>query len=204
MTVSELMVLNMALDGKDIFGFPSFESTGKSELLIQSVKKALIEKGMLENETSFTMEGVRYVKWMKDYKEAKKYVSLGIVILGVSEDKKTIMLESAGDPAEYEFRPADISECFQQISNLYHFLKINSKKTGKAISQDIRYEDLMDKYALDHRNALFISTYDQKGAVVSDEIFFLNDKGLCYYDCIVGTLTEKYKEAEKIIRERMA
>jgi hypothetical protein len=204
MTVPELMVLNMALDGKDIFGLPSFDSTGKSELLINSVKEVLIEKEILNTETAFTMKGVRYVKNMKDYKEAKKYVLLGPVLFGVIDAEKAIVLETGNYISGFEFHPVKTKDIFEQISGIYPFLKQGNKKKGELIEKKISYKELKEAYGLSDNKALHLSTYAPDGIKLADEIIFSAKGELCFYDCTTGSLTEHFGEAEMIINERMS
>jgi len=204
MKIEELMVLNMAINGKDVFGLPSFDSVGKSEMLIQSIKNELIRKGILESETSFTMKGIRYVKNMKDYKEAKKYVLLGPVLFGVINKKHAIALEIKDNASGYEFQPVLTKEGYVQLCEIYPFLKTGKQKKAEPFERKISFKELKEAYEIRKDSTISISTFSSEGIKLADEIIFSAKDGLCFYDRISETLIEQFSDTEMIIRERMS
>lgn len=204
MRLEEIYVLNTALDGKNIFGLPSFSDIGGSKMMVQNVKEQMIRKGLLESESSFTMQGVKAVKYMEDYKNARKYVKLGSLVIGVKDDDTAVVLTRTGMPQEFGFQAMNLKESFAQLCMIYPFL---IQKADKVVSEDKReidYEELKETYGLTIDNAMYLSTYTVKDKETTDEIFFSADGAVCLYDRKAGVLAEPSTGIEEIIRERMA
>lgn len=205
MTLEEIYVLNRALDGRDIFGLPSFREIGGSEMMIHSVKEQLIRKGLLESESSFTMKGVQAVKHMEDYKNAQKYIQLGSLFIGIKKDQDTaISLVRRGIPQEFEFQALNTGDSFTQLCAIYPFLSQKTKEPEAANEYEMKYEELIEFYGLTIDNTLYLATYTAEGEGLTDEIFFPAEDRVCLYDRKTDTVTRPFTGTEKIIQERMA
>jgi hypothetical protein len=204
MTIEEICVLNMALDGKDIFALQSLRKIITSKMLLQSVKKQLIRKKLLENESSFTMKGVQVVKNMQDYKKARKYVKLGSVVIGVTDEENTVALIRHGMPQEYEFQTLDIRDGFSQLRSAYPFLQENTENHNCETTREVEYEKFQEQYALTFDDAIYLSTYSLEEKKMTDEIIFSSNGALCLYDRDSGILIEALSDVEKIVTERMS
>ena len=204
MNIEEIYVLNRALDGKDIFGLPAFHNMGSSNMLIKSVKNQLIRKGLLENESAFTMEGVQLVKLMDDYKKSCKYVKIGSILIGIKNEKTATVLLRKGIPVEYEFNILNLSDCHSHLSDYYPFLIPNKKAKTDETRSEIDYEDLVEAYSLTAVNALYISTYTVEDKKTTDEILFSTSEGVGLYDRKTQILVDNFCCTEDLIRERIA
>lgn len=201
MTVEEIYVLNSALDGEDIFGLSSFSEIGASKMMFGSVNEQLIRKELLETESSLTMQGVQMVKTLDDYKKSKKYLKLGTLIIGLSEDDVAVALISSGDPVEYEFQYVSMEDGYDHICKVYPFL---SMKPGGISEREIDYEELIKEQAVSPENILKLSTYSGRGKEETAEVFFSADDKLYLYNEMTKLLEEPFFETMKVIQERMA
>jgi hypothetical protein len=204
MNIEEIFVLNRALDGMDIFGLPSLKNVGGSEILINSVKKQLIDRGALESESSFTMDGVQLVKYIDDYKKARKYVKIDSVLIGIKDENTAVLILRKNIPIEYEFQKLNLKDFFNQLCEFYPFLIQKRKNTVEVIHQEIGYEEMKEAYAVNADNSLYLSTYTIDKNKFTDEVFFSVDGILFLYNRKSKILTTPFYDAEKLIHERIA
>ncbi len=92
MTERELYIINRAIDGRDVKGLPPLSKMGLSEVGVDSIKKRLICKDILESNTKFTEYGLAVVKKLQLYKTANKYIEKRNLIIGVVNDTYGVML----------------------------------------------------------------------------------------------------------------
>lgn len=173
-------------------------------MLIQTVKRQLIKRGMLESESALSMEGVQIVKYIDDFKKAVKYVKLGSILIGIKDKKTAVLLLRKGIPVEYEFQALNLDDFYPQLCEFYSFLKVKQENSTEVRSQEIGYEELQEVYGLSADNTLYLSTYKIEDKRTTDEIFFSVDRELFFYDRKTGLLLYPFSDAEKLIRERVA
>ena len=92
MTKQEIFILNRALDGSQIYGMPEFEKMHISELLIDTYKEGMINRGFLKDKENFTEKGASVVSRIKDYKASDCYVSLSNLTIAKNEEGKHVSL----------------------------------------------------------------------------------------------------------------
>lgn len=123
MTKQEVFILNRALDGKQVFGMPSFDAMHISELLIDSYKEGMIRRGLLTDKSSLSEEGVKIVARMKDYKESDSYITMNNLTIGKTKTGKCVSMMFNPLYDEYKFTRVVFPDDFTEVVNSYDFLK---------------------------------------------------------------------------------
>lgn len=187
--LNELYILNLVLDGNDIFNIPSFNEVCMNALIADSVYKALNEKSLIVDSSILTIAGTELVKKISDYKKAKKYVQVGHLTLGIYKENFAIALIRKIRGCEFDFRRIKISDISNQISSSYPFLdNDNSSPCESDNNEKLSYEELITKYSLNDDNAIYLSTLDvdilkvKKKDFATNEIIFWYDGYFYYYN----------------------
>ena len=190
MNIKEIYVLNRALDGKDILYMPSFRNLGISEIMISAIKDGMIKRGLLKNYTEFTDEGIRIADRIRRYKSAKKHMRIDNLLIGVINEKESILILWNPLLAEYSIRLIDSSMGTDQICEGYGFLSEESNETDCA-EVKLSYNELLAKFIIDSNNSFRLST--NVNGKKSDEIYFKADSRLYVYDYLKNNLYLKNK-----------
>jgi len=210
MNVKEIFVLNTALDSKQIFYLPDFEKLHMSNLLIDDVIQLLVEKGLLENAEELTMEGVKIVKRMEDFKNADKYVKLGNLVIGMKDAQEGVALKYIPTKEDYSFERIDLTKNVESIVEAFPFMKeaFNTPENDEPVN--LTLEQLMRQYHLGVDNCIYISTMDIKDAkevddvTITNELIFANEGNLYLYDRETELLFKKGNdEILVLLGERM-
>lgn len=207
--IKELYILNSVLDKRNFFSMPSLESIKLPPLLAESVYASLIEKGILLDAESFTEEGVRLVKRMADYKDAKKYVKIGSLVMGLYKDEEGIALIQNPLHGVYDFKRVSTKLNMEEMAKRYPFLLMEREKTDRQ-PQRITYNELREKYSFKLDNTIFLSTFDMvkarvdRKAATTNEVLFFNEDAHYRYDRDQQILyVSSAAEAQEILEERM-
>jgi hypothetical protein len=205
MKLIEIYIINRALDGEDIYSLPSFLTLNGSEMLIMDVKDSLIAQQILANPTSFTMAGARLAKRISAFKEARKYVEIDGLAIGITGHDTGIMVRS--HLGSYDFITVDLSDGITGIIKNKPFLVSDSDGGEKVEAltsiEEISYDELKKKYRISPHMSLNIRTADQSEDI-SDELIFKAAKELYLYDKKRQLLKRaSISEIKQVITERM-
>lgn len=201
MNIKEIYVLNRALDGEDILYMPSFQSLGISEIMISAIKDGMIKRGLLKNYDEFTDEGVRVTDRIRRYKIAKKHIRIDNLLIGVVDEKESILILWNPLLNEYSIRMVESFMGTNQISESYGFLAEDSDEAD-ICEEMIIHRELLKKFHIDSNNSFRLSATikEQK----TDEIYFKSDNRLYIYDYLACILYSKNKaEVLDNLNERM-
>jgi hypothetical protein len=214
MNINEIYILNSAIDGVDVPFLPPLASLAMSSQLGEAVKSGLIQKGILESETSFATEGVRLTYRLKKYKEAEKYVKIGSAIFGLLSDKEGILILQNALSGQYKIERIDTSAAVDQLREVYAFLRaaddapsINSGREkgvsqGKSDAKSLSTATFQKRYDLQSYEHFHIIT--KKADAETDEICFQAEMRRYIYDCISETLSEiSLEHLLETLEERM-
>ena len=198
MTLEQVYILNSAIDGKDVYSLPSISGLDMPGVSVAKHKDSLIKEGLLETHSSFTDEGVKVVKDIRDYKGAKKYITILGMAIGIVDDKKSVALKYSGDG--YSFTPVDTKDVVGQVFDVYRFLSLDSAEMAEGIP--FEFGEVIQKYRPGRENSFSIKTEGDAG--VTHEVFFSDGKGIFVYDFIEKLLRQKSSEGvKKLLSERM-
>lgn len=198
MTLEQVYVLNRALDGKDIYSIPTFAGLEMTEMSIQLVKDTLVENGILLSHSSFSTKGLELTKNIFDYKNARKYIEILDLVLGIIDDKKAVMLEAVKN--NYTFTLINIVDSLKQLSSVYEFLSLDTQNTGCS---PVGPAELLSEYKLNSKNSFnFMTIQNDKKTT---EIYFSDGSSIFVYDCDDQLLYQKNADdIKQLLRERMA
>lgn len=181
--------MNLALDEGDIFMLPSFTTVHMTKILADAIYGDLVKKGFMQDPSTFTMEGVTYLKKVDDYKKAMKYVKIGSVVIGIYKEEFAISLFWNQLNNEFDFSRIQLNDVVKQLSYTYPFLCLdNSEKDTTILDGQITFNTLIEKYSLKYDNTIYLSTLDvvklreQKKDMVTNEIIFYCYNSCYYYD----------------------
>lgn len=193
MTIKEIYVLNRALDGKDIFSLPKLSQMKISNLLVSAVKKNLIKKGYLQANGFFTDIGLSTVNRLKKYKEAKKYIIINNVSIGVinSTDGVVVIFNKLNN--DYKIIFCKIANLIDQIIETFEFLSFSEKNDKYSMGEGLNSEELelsIDNY--EQSEDSFKLIIDDNGSF-SEELYFYESNNLFVYDYLKRELFPKTK-----------
>ena len=192
LNIHELYVINRALDGMDIYGVESFALLGESEMMVEDVKRSLVEQGMLESRESFTPTGVQLAKQMLDYKRAKKYLRVNNIVIAAVDEHMGILLEHNRFHDDYRFYAVDVTNCFEEMLESYPVL-LEQNKIVQLEQRDISWQELKGTFELNLDNCLSLATVcrDREHEKKTKDLFFHVDGQTYQYDCIKQELYTK-------------
>lgn len=177
----ELFLLNTILDNRDFFALPSMREMRLSPLLAESVYQSLIKKGILADKDNITYKGAELVKCMEEYKNAKRYVRLGTLVLGLYKKDFAIALIRNPLQGYCDFKRVNTVIDEAVIREMYPF--VNREALVDTVSDEIiTQEELKRRVSLGADNAIYMSSFDMKVATedlqkaTRNEIYFY-DKG---------------------------
>lgn len=205
MELTEVFIFNRALDGKDIYSLPSFDTLNMSEMLIGVLKDSLVKQGFLKNPNELTSEGARIVERISKFKNAKKYVRIDNMVMGIMSDGFCILLQKSYFDDDYDFFVIDISNGAEQLLESYDFLKRQyAEDLQKEI--EISYEELVKEFEIKAADSFEFVTIDNvQKKNKTDEIVFSSRDRLYIYERTKKLLFSKTSvEIQKILNERMA
>ncbi|MBR5950214.1 MAG: DUF5081 family protein, partial [Actinomycetaceae bacterium] len=123
MNISEIYVVNRALDGEDIFSLPPLSELGISDFLVDAIKDGLVQKGILKDYETFTDEGVVLTRRLKLFKEAPKQVKLNnVTSLGVVNENESVLIMYNPWLDDYKIQMVDTTDAVSQLVESYDFL----------------------------------------------------------------------------------
>lgn len=184
MTLDELYVINLAIDERPIISVPELTGKNMSLLVIDSIKESMIEKGFLEDTNALTPYGTKIAKRVLDYKNAEKYIKVGIVSIGILDSNTGISLirYPGGD---VEFFRTDVSVFVDSLIEAYPFI---SEKPGISEKGSISctYNEILGKYNINAKNSVFISSLkasqNEQKVYLTDDVFFYDTGQHFYYN----------------------
>ena len=176
MTLGEVCILNRALDGKDIHSMPGFAILDMSGIAASKYKNSLIGKGLLETHSSFTEKGLQTTKLIRDYKNAKKYITVMGFVLGTVDDSSAVALSR--DDNGYAFTLVDIEGSVKQLGGAYKFLSLDAPYEVEECP--FWFDEVIQMYKPDIDNSFSIMT--EKGNDVTHEAFFTDGESILVYD----------------------
>ena len=193
MNYNELYVLNSAIDGEDIYSIGKFSSNRMTRLATELIKDILIEKGYLEDYNTVTSKGASEIRKIKQYKEAKKYVSILNMVIGVVDNKKCILLikDTRG---EYQFSVIDSKKNVDVLIEAFPILLKQESANESLYSIDtyVNPRDLLKQYKINAQTSFTIYTENPKVLdKKTKELFFISDDKKYYYDCLTNFLHER-------------
>ncbi len=203
--------MNLALDGGDIFTLPSFTTVHMTKILADTIYGDLVQKGFMQDPSTFTMEGVMCLKKVDDFKKATKYVKIGSLVIGIYKDEFAISLFWNQLNNEFDFRRIQLNDVVKQLSSTYPFLCLeNSEMETAILNRQITFNDLIEKYSLKYDNTIYLSTLDviklreQKKDMVTNEIIFYCYNSCYYYDSNQEKLsTCSITQMKDLLRKRL-
>ena len=209
--LNELYLLNLALDGRDIFMLPMFSNVHMTNLLGSSVYSTLVTKELMYDSENFTQEGAIFLKKIEQYKNAKKYVKIGPIIIGLYNESYAIALITKGNTNSYDFKRIKYENLMEQLYPAYPFLNHNhNSAVFPEVNNQISYEELKNKFSLKLDNALYLSTLDmkllleKKKDMVTNELLFHSEGMTYYYDFSLEKLSScSSMQLQDLIKERV-
>ena len=206
MNYNELYVLNSAIDGADIYSIQKFSSKRMTRAAVEVIKDMLIQKGFLQDYSTLTTKGVLEVRRIKQFKEAKKYVRILNMIIGLVDDKKSILLTLEGN-GEYNFSTIDSRNNIDALIDVFPNLLVQ-EVTNNSLNYTDTYvnpRDLLKKYKINVNLSFTIYTeYPKVQEKNTKELFFVSEDKKYYYDCLTNRLYESNSDGiVKQLRERM-
>lgn len=201
MNINEVYLISNLLDEKPIF---SLQPPPKSKLLYNSAISSMIKKGLLENAESFTDKGVAIAKRIAEFKTAQKYIKIGLITIGLIDEKQAIFLIRDPFVCDYKFSRIDMSHGIDQMINGYDFLKNANESQSSEEKIDICEKEVFEKYQLGYGNCIYLSTLTLETNVTNELIFTL-DGQVYLYDRDAHCLSKKnLMQIEELFRERLA
>jgi hypothetical protein len=189
MKLKDLYILNSALDGQDIYSLPTNDSRNLSALSREVVKETMVEKGILQDHSTLTEQGLRLVDRLRRFKQTRRHLSIGDVTLGILENGVAVALIHDTYHDEYDLRIVDASDLYGQVVDSCGFLEYEA---GDAVTEVVEMdeESFEKNYELNAHNALRLRA-ESLGFPTSDEVYFLADDGFHIYDyanhILIGT-----------------
>ena len=187
---NELYVLNRGLDGKDIYGIPSFKDMSMSDIMINSIKEDLIEKKILYNKDKLTNEGVKILKLIDDYKTSDKIIEINSLKIALTNQNHSVILKI--DSGNFNFKLVDIKNIINQLKEVYPLLNIESNNRPEEemiIKEKYDLVELLIDYQITRNNSFVIIAKSKEGPTSRDIIFFLNES-IYRYDANENILFE--------------
>ena len=181
----ELICFNSILDGKKILGI-SIED--KEEMntgeYIKDTIVSLKEKGIIDSEGNISKIGVLPIRALEQYKNCKNHIVINNTCFGLINNQEAIAIKKVKDCY-------DISRV-NKLSIITEILKKSSFLRG-SLSVHIS-ENKLDKVSIDleellAKDSIHMTKYLEK-SVISDKIFFYDDKQGFSYDLIGKSLKE--------------
>ena len=181
----ELICFNSILAGKKILGI-SIED--KEEMntgeYIKDTIVSLKEKGIIDGEGNISKIGVLPIRALEQYKNCKNHIVINNTCIGLINNQETIDIKKVKDCYDISRvnKLSIITQILKKSSFLRGSLSVHSSgnKLGK-ISMDI--EELLTK------DSIHMIKYLEK-SIISDKIFFYDDKQGFSYDLIGKILKE--------------
>lgn len=226
MNIQEIIILNTALDGKQISFLPDFEKHRISSFLAGDVYSALITKEILEDKSTLTKQGAYLVKRISDFKEARKYVKLGSIVIAFKDSDSGVVLKHIPQKKQYYFERLNLKDSLKGLMEEYPFLRSDSTvvndnevEEGSAsigcdsVSDEegigaLSFEDLAETYDLNFRNSIFISSFDksvEEDSKVTNEVIFQSGNTLYLYDRDTKALAiKKANELQELLSRRLS
>ncbi len=186
MTKQEIFILNRALDGTQIYGMPVFEKMHISELLIDTYKEGMIQRGLLVDKGNLTEKGAKIVSTIKDYKESKCYVSLNNLTIGKNDKGKYVSLIYNPVFDEYKFSRIELHDGASVIFDSYTFLDEIEDFEKSEIGHFDESEAKKRCVDINAKDSLIINKRESD----KQEIFtvYVRDKKAFMYDSKTGCL----------------
>lgn len=181
MQEKELQILNLALDGKAIYGLtekPDAEFTGA---VIKAVKESMIQKGILEDERELTGIGTQTAVRLMQYKNAYKYVHICNMIIGCYEQDKCIVLVKQEDE-EYELYRENRRQMLKAIYERFPVFPAGECAEGKERPQEkVSLQEVLKETEMHRDKNIYVQEVKADGSG-QGYLFSANEKGLFFYD----------------------
>lgn len=202
MTKQEIFILNRALDGSQIYGMPEFEKMHLSELLIDTYKDGMINRGLLADKANLTEHGADVVSRIRDYKASKCFVSVNNLTIGKSDKGKNVSLIYNPLFDEYKFTRIDLPEDCSVIFDAYPFIN-EVEETEKSEVGHFSEKEIKQKCVeLNAKNSLIIK---KNGDVEKSYTVYIRDKKAFMYVSKTGCLYSIGRnELKNIMKEELS
>lgn len=181
----ELICFNSILDGKKILGI-SIED--KEEMntgeYIKDTIVSLKEKGIIDSEGNISKIGVLPIRALEQYKNCKNHIVINNTCFGLINNQEAIAIKKVKDCYDISRvnKLSIITEILKKSSFLRGSLGVHSSENKlDKVSMDI--EELLTK------DSIHMIKYLER-SVISDKIFFYDDKQGFSYDLIGKSLKE--------------
>lgn len=195
----ELFLLNMVLDKRDFYGLPSLQGINLSPLLGEQVYKSLIQKGLLADKDHFTISGAKLIKCMSDYQNAKRFVRLGSLTLGILQGGFAIGLVLDPLLGLCDFVRVKVENIEDSLEIIFPFLKQRLRKKLLP-DMEMTYSEFNLKFSLGLDSAIYLSSLDIAAAsedlekAIRNEVMFYDDGRYFHYDVNRGILHNCVRE----------
>ena len=200
MKLSEIYVLNRALDGTKIHALPKLDAP-LSDFLIGSIKDGLVEKKILNTHKSFTDKGIQLTQKINLYKKAIKYVSVNHITIGLLDKNEGVALTYNPYFDSYAFSMVSIEDIVSSLIEVYPFLQ----ESGEIVDEDeesIAYDMLKKRCHIEQKNNFVIKT-KSKDIETHEEVLLVNNQ-FYLYNHKKEALTRKNREnLLELIKERV-
>ena len=114
MTLQEIFVLNNILDGQDVYSLPFLSKLNMTQPIYDTAKDMLIDRGLLINYDEFADEGILIAKRLMSFKNAKKYIEILNLSIGVIDNKQAVMIRW-NDDNDYNITLIDMKDAAAQL-----------------------------------------------------------------------------------------
>ncbi len=190
MTFHELYVLNSAIDGEDIYSLPEFSANQLPKITVELIKDSLIQKGYLLDYETVTDMGAKDINKIRQFKVAKKYISLFDMVIGCVDNKKGILLKRDRE-GEYSFTAIDVAQVKSILIEAFPLLFHDTEAVGLEVFHDkyVNARSLLTEYPVHVKTSFTLkTTLVSKKEENTKELFFESCGGKYYYDCTQNIL----------------
>lgn len=200
--IYELYILNSVIDGKDVFSLPLFSEMNISKLVADTIKERMVEKGLLENHSSLTMNGVRTAQRLQEFKNAKSYFQIDTITLGIINDQEAILIVENPFYQNYEIKRVDISKGVQHLQDAYTFLKSETVSAEIEETEMRCSERKLERLGYDKK--LSVKLHSKSADNEAKTLFFKKEESFYIYDYLNRRLYKKnYVSFIEFLEERM-
>lgn len=182
LNTEELIALNSILGGDAILGV-KLQGNGESEeKRVADVEKSLEEKEYM-SQNDFTDLGLISIRFLEDYKDAKKHVFINNLRMALTEKTRVNIIGK--EKEEYTFMQRERIEFIYELMKKIPFLQKAQKKRFfdyEKIKKSV--EEIEERLESETwQSILVVQEYD-KNIIKSYGMYYYNE-GTCYhYDCI--------------------
>ena len=174
-TKREMDFLNAVTGGGHLFGLPK-QTVAMDEKQKEELVRGLKDKGILESEEKLSVTGGRYVKAVKEYREAKRHLICNYLHASITAEGWAVLVEPLADGYEIKRVPAGILTC------------LILERCPEGMEEDVRQgapertglaEVLQEIHGAG--DAMMVGSFSGNKAM-EESVYYVRGKTICCYD----------------------